>query len=474
MTGGMISDAAAMAPEAVMFLGALSVLVGGSFTPRTSQWKMRGLAALTALISIGLSAYGLTREPLAAFTGTFSVDNVTGASRLVVGAAVLIVLALGADEMAGHARESETYALILIGATGAQLLAGTTDLTLLIAAFFLSSIPLYGLIGIVARKSSAEAALKTYLLGALLGIMMMLGVTVLVSVIGGSGYSALHNATALTAVTAGAVLVMAGLLFESGAVPGHYWVPDGAQGGSATAAAFLTTIPKIGGLVATARFVAALPENGVREWAVLLGVLAGVSMTVGNLAAYPQTDPRRLLGWSSVSQVGYLLVPAAVATTSSLAAPSLLFYLAGYALSNLGAFAVSAALPRRRELSDYGGLARQHPLLAGALVVVLLSLVGTPPTAVFVGKLTVTAAAWDGGLAWLAVLVLVNSMLSLFYYLRWIAPMFAFGSEQATSEADAALQPWAAYTSVVTAVLVLGFGAGAALFWDQISAARFG
>ena len=474
MTGGMLTDAAAMGPEAVMFLGALSVLIGGSFTPRTSQWRMRGLAALATLISMALSAYALaSNHPHTVFTGTFAVDDVTGASRLVIGLAVLVVLALSGDEMAGHPRETETYFLILTGAAGAQLLAGTADLTLLIAAFFLSSIPLYGLIGIITRKSSAEAALKTYLLGALLGILLMLGATVLVSVADGSNYSALHNSTAITAVTAGAVLVLAGLLFESGAVPGHYWVPDAAQGASATAAAFLTTVPKIGGLVATARFVAALPDTGTRDWAILLGVLAAMSMTLGNLAAYPQTDPRRLLGWSSVSQVGYLLVPAAVVTTSSLAAPSLLFYLAAYTLSNLGAFAVSAALPRRRALSDYAGLARPHPLLAVALVVALLSLVGTPATAVFVGKLTVSAAAWDGGLAWLTVLVLVNSMLSLFYYLRWIAPMFNFGSENATPDADA-VQPWASYTAMTAAALVLGLGIGAALFWDQISAARFG
>ena len=145
-------------------------------------------------------------------------------------------------------------------------------------------------------------------------------------------------------------------------------------------------------------------------------------MTLANLAAFGQDDPRRLLGWSTVSQVGYLLVPVAVAGRSDLALPAMLLYLAGYALTNLAAFAVTTALPQVRELAGYGGLVRARPGLAVALVVALLGLVGTPPTVVFVGKVTVAAAAWDGGMAWLTVALLVNTLVSLFYYLRWIAP----------------------------------------------------
>ena len=157
----------------------------------------------------------------------------------------------------------------------------------------------------------------------------------------------------------------------------------------------------------------------------LVAVVAVLSMTLGNLAALAQTDPRRLLGWSTVSQVGYLLVPVAVVGGSDLAVPSLLLYLGAYAVTNLGAFAVVAALPDHRDLSGYRGLTRRRPWLAGALLVSLLGLVGTPPTAVFVGKLTTASAAWDGGLPWLAVAVVVNTVLSLVYYLRWLAPVFA-------------------------------------------------
>ncbi len=135
----------------------------------------------------------------------------------------------------------------------------------------------------------------------------------------------------------------------------------------------------------------------------MIALLAVASMTLGNLAAYWQSDPRRLLGWSTVSQVGYLLVPVAVAGHSDLALPSLLFYLAAYTLTNSAAFAVTTALPERREIESYRGLARARPWLAAALLAALLGLLGTPPTGVFVGKLTTAAAAFDGGAAWLAV-----------------------------------------------------------------------
>jgi NADH-quinone oxidoreductase subunit N len=144
---------------------------------------------------------------------------------------------------------------------------------------------------------------------------------------------------------------------------------------------------------------------------------------------------RRLLGWSTVSQAGYLLVPVAVVGRSPLAEVSLLFYLGAYAVTNVGAFAVTAALPEHRDLSDYRGLARQRPWLAGALLVCLLGLVGTPPTAVFVGKLTTATAAWDGNLGWLTAAVVLNSLLSLYYYLRWIVPAFAIGLDPARATA---------------------------------------
>jgi len=293
----------------------------------------------------------------------------------------------------------------------------------LAVGFLLASIPLYALVGLGRTARAAEAALKTYLLGALFGIFMLLGVTLIYGAAGTTAYPELGSALAgaPTAVVAvGFVAVLSGLAFKAGSVPAHFWVPDAAQGSTALTAAFVTTVPKVGAVVAAYRLVVALPDT--LAWGVLVGVLAVASMTLGNLAAFAQDDPRRLLGWSTVSQVGYLLVPVAVAGRSDLALPSMLLYLGGYAVTNLAAFAVTAALPGVRDLSGYSGLIRARPGLAVALVVALLGLVGTPPTIVFVGKLTTATAGWDGGMPWLTVAVLANSLASLFYYLRWIAP----------------------------------------------------
>ncbi|HZJ39730.1 MAG TPA: proton-conducting transporter membrane subunit, partial [Demequina sp.] len=178
--------------------------------------------------------------------------------------------------------------------------------------------------------------------------------------------------------------------------------------------------------------------------------------------AYTQDDPRRLLGWSTVGQAGFLLVAVAVAPTSDLALPALLFYVAGYAVTNIAAFAVTVALPDFRRLDHYRGLAASRPVLAAALVVALLGLVGTPPTAVFVGKLTVLSAAWQGGAAWLAVAVIVNTLISLYYYLRWIIPLYQRPLDSAEPPRRAA-RPAAARVAIFSAALsvLLGLAAGA-------------
>jgi NADH-quinone oxidoreductase subunit N len=311
----------------------------------------------------------------------------------------------------------------------------------------------------------------------------MLGVAVLYGVNGGTAYADLHAAAAsgqadeaggapTAAVIGGMVFVMGGLLFKAGAVPGHFWVPDASQGASATAAAYLTTVPKIGALLATARLVEALPAQD--RWRLTIAVIAAVTMTLGNLAAYPQTDPRRLLGWSTVSQVGYALVPVAVLRDSDLATPALLLYLTAYTVTNIGAFAVTAALPDRRSLEDWTGLIRSRPVLAVSLVVLLLGLVGTPPTGIFVGKLGGAAAAWDGGTAWLAVVLLVNTVASLFYYLRWIAPAVSPGAVSTTGRRPFVAQRWASVTVVTAAVISVLIGLGAGLLWDAFDVAFLG
>jgi NADH-quinone oxidoreductase subunit N len=465
----MGADLVALLPEALLFLGGMVTLVGGSFTPRTRQWRMSLVAAAATAASLIAGLVAWAGDPRTAFSETFTVDGSTGAARVTVTVSLLLILLIASGEVRDHPRESETYSLLLFGAAGALLLAGCTDLALLVVAFLLSSIPLYGLVGTVARPDSPEAALKTYLFGALFGILLMLGAVLLYGLAGHAGYSALGvelPGAPSPAVGAGGLLVLSGLLFKAGGVPGHFWVPDATQGASVTAAAFLTTVPKIGGLVAITRLVAVLP--GEVRWATVLGVLAVASMTIGNLAALAQTDVRRLLGWSTVSQVGYLLAAAAVTRIIDQGQPALLFFLAGYALTNLAAFAVAAAEPDRRSLEEWAGFASTRPGLTAALVVALLGLVGTPPTAVFIGKLTTLGATWDAGLAWLAVAVAVNTVVSLFYYLRWIRAGLRPVPRPGESVATAAGGRGARTAALVAAAATIVMGLAAGPLWPML------
>jgi NADH-quinone oxidoreductase subunit N len=415
----------AILPEVLLATGAVLGLLLGAFSPQNRQWAIGCLAAASCVGGITAAAVAAPGPPGTAFGEAFAIDLVTNTARIVVLGGTMIVIALAVGPLRAHTREGEFSVLLQLAALGTLMMAGAQDLLLLAAGYLLASVPGYALAGFRKDGHGTEAALKYYVVGALLGVLMLTGITVLYAAGRATGYPPLSTALPRapgSLVAAGMVALLAGVLFKAGAVPGHFWVPDAVQGSSVQVAAFLTTIPKIGALAALYRLGTVVLSRADAPWAALLAVLAAASMTLGNLAAFFQHDAKRLLAYSTISQVGYLLMPVAVAGGSDLAQQALLFYLAGYALTNLGAFAVVCALPRATGIEDYRGLARRRPGLAACLVVCLLGLVGTPPTAVFLGKLEAFSAAVDGGYAWLAVVAAVNTVASLFYYLRWLVP----------------------------------------------------
>ncbi|MEU0510930.1 MULTISPECIES: NADH-quinone oxidoreductase subunit N [Amycolatopsis] len=456
----MNEDPSALLPEIFLAVAAVAALLLGSYLPRHRQGPVRLVTALACLA--GLVATVVTwGHDETVFGGSYAIDVATNAARVIVLVAVLITLGISAGEFRAVPRESELYVLVLLAALGTVLLAGANDLMLLVAAFLIASIPLYALAGFAKDDTGTEASLKFYLLGALLGIVMLAGATVLFGVGGASAYAEIGEslgAAPVAAVAAGFVGVLGGLLFKMGAVPAHFWVPDATEGTKPPVAAFLTTVPKIGAVIAAYRLVSSALADSPVDWALLLAIIAAATMTLGNLAAFFQHNVRRLLAYSTISQVGYLLMAVTAALRSDLALPSLLLYAAAYAITNLGAFAVVCALPKAAVIEDYRGLIRRRPWLAVSLVVCLLGLVGTPPTGVFAGKLTVFTAAFDGGYAWLVVIAAINTVASLFYYLRWIAPAVRSGVSPAASDVDR----WSAGTAYAgaTASVVLGPLAG--------------
>ncbi|GII64725.1 NADH-quinone oxidoreductase subunit N [Sphaerisporangium krabiense] len=463
----MNENLAALVPETALLVAAVAGLLAGSWLPRRRQWVVAALAAAACVAGVVVTAVTMAggRDQLV-FSGAFAVDTATGAGRLIVLGALVPVGAMSVEWLRGNQREAEYYVLLLLTGGGTLAMIGANDLLMLFAGYLLASVPAYALAGFAKDATSTEAALKYYLMGALTGVVMLAGVSVLYAAGHATLYGELRPALPSAPyglVAVGLVAVLAGLLFKIGGVPAHYWVPDVTDGAMAPVAAYVTTLPKIGGLIAAFRLLhQAFPASEV-NWPLLLAVLAALSMTLGNLAAFFQTSVKRLLAYSTISQVGYLLMAVAVATRSDLAQPALLFYLAAYAVTNLGAFAVVTELPSARTLDDYRGLAHRHPGLAAVLVVCLLGLVGTPPTGVFLGKLEVFAAAVNGDYTWLAALAVANTVASLFYYLRWLTPLFRTPGVPADVHAPAGR--WSATTAYLAAAssLALGIAGGAVL-----------
>lgn len=411
-----------LAPEIAVLIAAVAALLVAMFVPQRRQ-AVCAAVALAGLAVAMLFATGQLDARRLTFQGTFALDGATGWARLLILGATALVVGLCPRWFARDRRHGEVYAVLLFSALGAMAIAGAADLMELVMGVLLSSITGYTLAAY--HRSwpiSVEAGMKYFLVGALANALMVTGAVLVMGMTGTTDYSTLSQARLHDPLTLGGVmLVLTGLLFKIGAVPAHPWIPDVAEGAPAPAAAFLTVVPKIAAAVALARFVGLFPEAGSLH--LLVAVLSAVTMTLGNLAAFWQEDVRRLIGWSSVAQAGYALMAVSVVGTVPEATAALVAFVAAYAAANLAAFATVAHLRGRTALSDYQGLMRCRPAAATALAVAFLSLVGIPPLAGFFGKFVLFVATIEGGFAWLAVVGIANSVLSLFFYLRVIAPM---------------------------------------------------
>jgi NADH-quinone oxidoreductase subunit N len=259
------------------------------------------------------------------------------------------------------------------------------------------------------------------------------------------------------AVILGFVAVVVGLGYKASLVPFHFWAPDAYEGAPLSIAAYLSVVPKIGALFALTQVVRDLPpETG---WTAVIAGLAVLSMTYGYLAALVQDNVIRLLAYSAIAQSGYFLLGIVAVGSSELALPSIILFAAAYAAMNMGAFAVAAATGRT--LNDFGGLGRARPLMGIAMVIFLLSLVGIPPLAGFVGKFMLFAAAIEADLTWLAVVAIANSVLSLAVYLRVVVPMYR-RPEQVYPLIDGP-PIWFTVVVLVGLIATVGIGLGAQL-----------
>ncbi|GAB2729655.1 NADH-quinone oxidoreductase subunit N [Halomonas garicola] len=411
-------------PEIALLLGAVAIVLLASFAPRHRQVWAAALALATLLVA-GVTTLAQWESPAGLiFSGVWALDGMAIFAKLLMLFSAAVVVALSPDWMRSDPRHGEYYALCLFSLLGAIMMASAHDAMELVVGVLLSSAASYPLAAYHRGFTPAlEAAMKYFLIGALANALLTIGVVILFGLVGDTDYvqtaEVFQAGTDSIALSVAVACIIMGLTYKLGAVPAHAWMPDVAQAAPAPVAAFLTVVPKIGAAVALARFVMLLPDTLM--WPGVVALISAATMTLGNLAALAQTDLRRLLGWSSVSQSGYMLMAIVVVGSGGGALPALLAFLVAYALANLLAFAIVTHLRGRTDIEHYHGLAYRRPLVTAALIVSLLSLVGIPPLVGFFGKFLLFEVTIEAGYIWLAVAAALNTLISLYYYLRVIA-----------------------------------------------------
>jgi NADH-quinone oxidoreductase subunit N len=411
----------------------------------------KGHLAATGVVGLGgalVASVILWDHPTARFQEMVALDHFALFFNAIVSVTTALVLLLSVGYVRRQGIEvGEYYVLVLFAAVGMMLMASALDLLVIFLGLELMSLSLYVLAGFFrTRAAGNESAMKYFLLGAFASGFFLYGIALLYGATGSTSLEALAAATAGSAapgaardwvVLAGVGLLLVGFGFKTSAVPFHQWAPDVYEGAPTAVAALIATGSKAAAFAALVRVLVATRVLEA-DWTPLLWLIAVLTMTVGNVIALAQGNLKRMLAYSSVAHVGYMLVGLTAGGAAGGAA--VLYYLVVYSFATVGAFGVILLLEHPEgsggpeaetdarveavELASYGGLAARHPILALVLTVFMLSLIGMPPTAGFVGKLYLFSAAIKTGFVWLAVIAVLNSVVAAYYYLRLIVYMY--------------------------------------------------
>ncbi|HET6948626.1 MAG TPA: NADH-quinone oxidoreductase subunit N [bacterium] len=430
------SDLWSIGPELWLAGLGLLVLLVDLFTAPGRKVAAGAIAVGGLLLTLIPASAMLAWDPRTAFFGSYAVDGFAVFFKILTVIATALVILAAMDSLRSRF-EGEFYALLVFTALGLVLMAGSTDLILLALSIEFVSLTSYVLAGFLkANPKSNEAGIKYFLFGAAASAVMFFGFSIVYGLTGSTNLYdiAVRLRTApQPALYLSVALMLAGFGFKISMVPFHQWTPDVYEGAPTPVAAFLSVASKAAGFAALVRVLLVAIDPARVDWVLLLSILAAVTMTLGNLLALPQRNIKRMLAYSSISHAGFILIGVA-AFRGDFGTPGLLIYLLGYTFTQLGAFFVAVlvgAQLRSDDIRDYAGLSRRAPVSAFLMAVFMLSLTGLPPTAVFIGKFYVLGAAIETGLLWLAVVGIINSVISLYYYAGVIRAMYVM---PATSE----------------------------------------
>ena len=471
-------------PAIQVLLTALVVLLRDLFI---EQREPKGFLALISLVGIGLAAgetVALWGVQESAFNDSIVLDDFAlffSLIFLLVGALTILSSIHYVRLMAIH--EGEYYALVLFAMVGMMLMAAANDLLVFFLALETMSVAVYVLTGMWRSSArSSEAAMKYFLMGAFATGFLLYGIALIYGATGSTNLSMIADYLLEDPgewplyLIGGGFLLLVGFAFKIGAVPFHFWVPDVYDGAPTPVAGFMSVAVKAAAFAAWVRILTHQLSPLDSDWIVPLWVLAVVTMTVGNLLAIGQSSVKRMLAYSSIAHAGYLLI--AIVAGEEWGGMPLLYYVTAYAFMTFGAFAVLSCLAEsdnpRESYSDFAGLGFKRPLLGLAMALFMLSLAGFPPLGGFVGKFYVFRSAVLGGYLGLAIIGVLNSLLSVIYYLRVIVAMYM---EDGGAEGKSFRQSPYIYVAIIVALvgtIYLGILPAAALNWSRIAFASLG
>ena len=457
----MQADLNVILPEIVISVYALAALLLVAYTGKD---RMAGIlvwltAALMAVMALWIGATG--QGTRTAFGGMFNDDGFARFAKVTILLSAAAVLVLGQEYMARRKILRFEYPLLIaLSAVGMMVMVSAGDLMALYMGLELQSLALY-VVASLRRDSakSTEAGLKYFVLGALSSGLLLYGASLTYGYAGTtlfSGIIAAAEGQAPIGLLLGLVFVISGLAFKVSAVPFHMWTPDVYEGSPTPITAFFATAPKVAAMGLFARVVHDAFGGVVGDWQQVIAVLSLLSMFLGAVAAIGQTDIKRLMAYSSIAHMGYALM--GLAAGPALGVESRLVYMAIYVTMNIGTFAFILSMERDGQpVTDIASLnmySRAHPARAFAMLLLLFSLAGVPPLLGFFGKLYVLRAAYEGGLAWLAVAGVVASVIGAFYYLRIVYYMY-FGEEREPLETGKSPMQWG-FLMASAALMLLG------------------
>ncbi|MBI5207697.1 MAG: NADH-quinone oxidoreductase subunit N [Candidatus Firestonebacteria bacterium] len=463
------ADLIGILPEIILCIFAMVILLVDVFTQDKEDKITPLILAIIGLALSSVASFSLLNSNYTVFNNMIIVDPFSNIFKIIFYVSTLMSILISQKNlMIEKVNQGEFYVIVLFATVGMMVVAGAADILIIFLGIELMSLALYILAGFIRRDiKSNEAALKYFILGSLATCVMIYGMSFIYGYTGSTNLytigkflqdKSMYNNSSLII---GFVFITVGLCFKISVVPFHLWTPDVYEGSLTTVTAFMSVGPKAAGFAALIRFLLIAMGVFKTDWAMILAILSILTMSFSNVVAILQSNIKRMLAYSSIAHTGYIVIGLVAASREpELGISSTIFYLLVYALMNIGAFAVVILISNERTMEDkienFAGLSRTSPMYAFLMAVFMAALAGIPPTVGFAGKFYLFMSAIKARYTWLAVIGVINSVISVYYYAKVIIKMYFYppGEESKKPERSNVLL----YTISAAVIMVIFLG----------------